>query len=150
MFAYYYIGFVFLLLEETFTAMAHLDNKKTSCILGFISDSKITRQKFFSTSKLRILTCYLETNRIFPSGICYLRPLQTSSKYVYHGNNIFSSFCLVPNLFEGFFLKVTADEKVSFHQKEFLENVKLVFKVNQYLFTHNEGPIIHITLSLKT
>lgn len=57
----------------------------------------------------------------------------------------------MPSLRSEFLKKVTADDKISFHQKELLENMKLVFKINHHLFfTHNEGPVIHITLALKT
>ena len=43
---------------------------------------------------------------------------------------------------------VVADEKISFHQKEILENMKLVSKINH--FTHDEGPIIHMTATENT
>lgn len=53
----------------------------------------------------------------------------------------------MPSLFEEKgFKKRTANEKISFHQKELLENMKLVFKKNHYLLV-NEGPI---TSAVKT
>ena len=42
------------------------------------------------------------------------------------------------------------DEKISFHSKELLRNMKPVLKINHYLFTHNEGPILHRPVALKT
>lgn len=42
------------------------------------------------------------------------------------------------------------DEKISFHPKELLGNMKPVLKINHYLFTHSEGPILHMPVALKT